>query len=93
MRAAAAGQQWGTPSESADVDESSTLGYTTLGSLCNASHRGELELIHTLLDAKADVNGLDKNSDPPLVWACKSPEQPSKVEAIEALIQGMATRC
>ena len=62
--------------------------YVTLGSLCSEASRGNVEKMRKLLDEKADPNALDTNPDPPLVWACMSPEKPDKIEAIRMLLEG-----
>ena len=62
--------------------------YVTLGSLCSEASRGNVVKMRKLLDEKADPNALDTNPDPPLVWACVSPEKPDKIEAIRMLLEG-----
>lgn len=64
--------------------------YVTLGSLCSEASRGNVEKMRKLLDEKADPNALDTNPDPPLVWACMSPEKPDKIEAIRMLLEAGA---
>ena len=55
--------------------------------LHDASRYGKLELMRSLLDKKADPNGLDRGFSTPLVWACMC----GKVEAVEMLLAGADT--